>query len=92
MGGLALHLVGIVVGAVVFVAGIYVYLIPQVFPPTYLFLIVGICTAAIFGGCRIYFFTEAGSYRWLIAVLGAAFLAFCVFYISMLIIVNTRGS
>ncbi|WP_445657593.1 hypothetical protein [Achromobacter sp. NCFB-sbj8-Ac1-l] len=92
MGGLVLHLVGIVVGAVVFVAGIYVYLVPQVFPATSLFLIVGICAAAILGGCRIYLFTEAGSYRWLTVALGAAILAFCVFYISMFIILNTRGS
>lgn len=92
MGGVVLHLVGIVIGAVVFVAGIYVYLIPQVFPATSLFLTVGVCAAAILGGCRIYLFTEAGSYRWLIAVVGAAILAFCVFYISIFIILNTRGS
>jgi hypothetical protein len=50
MGGVVLHLVGIVIGAVVFVAGIYVYLIPQVFPATSLFLTVGVCAAAILGG------------------------------------------
>jgi|ERR1035441_1300150 hypothetical protein len=95
--GVLLSVLTVIVALSVAVAALYVYVLPTYYPGpgwgTYLPLQLGVLLAMIIGGCIGYLAPKGGPLRIKIgAALGLAItVALFVSFLSMLIIVNTRG-
>jgi hypothetical protein len=97
IGLLTGRLLVIIAVCTIVIAGIYVWLLPTVFPQlrTYSFLTMGLAIAAVLGGYCTLRATEtfgAVAMKWLLVLGVGAVTAALVLFLSLLIILNLRGS